>query len=152
MYIWTVHQDLSADQELSSELSSQISLINIRSRIWHTICDKSEINLNLLLSCNRHLFSCSSVVGKTFYQMTPYKHYSVLVLYTPGKIQSTVVKNAMIWYKSREYQNLNQWKESKALLSTLTPDSLQQRFALPMNKTAVGLVSYSKYPGSKSLQ
>lgn len=114
-------------------------LRKISSKIWHTVCEESEIIWQLVLSCGRHLFNCSwqkgfylrwhliSIIWSSFYivQMKSRVLEWRMLDFDPE------VENIRIW--------INVWKESKALLSTLTPDTLQQRFPLPMNKTALGL-------------
>lgn len=133
LYMWTGHQDLPANKFL--DCSDKNMLKNLTYNMWR--------KWNYLTTCAElwWTFLQLFLTGKILSQMTPHKHHLVLILCII-QMKSRVLEWRMLHFDP-EVENIriwiNVWKESKSLLSTLTLDTLQQRFPLPMNKTALGL-------------
>lgn len=130
--MWTGHQDLTVNKFLDC------SDKNIFKNLTHDMGTKWII-WQLVLSCGRHLFKCSW--QKEFYS----RWHLINIIWSSFyivQVKSRILEWRMLHFDP-EVENIriwiNVWKESKALLPTLTPDTLQQRFPLPMNKTALGL-------------
>lgn len=100
LYMWPGHQDLPVNKFL--DCSDKNMFKNLTYNLWR--------KWNFLTTCAElwWTFVRLFLPGRILSQMTPHKHYLVLILYSPGEIQSTGVKNAAFWPRSREYQNLNQ--------------------------------------------